>query len=227
MAAHRVLLFDVNETLLDMAALDPHFARVFGDPAVRREWFATMLGSALLFTVTGPYVDFGSHFRTALKLTAERRGLTLTADDEQRILGGVKTLPAHPDVRPALTRLRDAGFRLAALTNSTSAVEEAQLANAGIRDLFEMALSADDAKRLKPGREAYEAAARRMGVTVGESRLVAAHAWDVAGAQRAGAAAAFVARPGTQWNPLIDRPDVWGANLHEVAEQIIARDGAS
>jgi 2-haloacid dehalogenase len=128
-------------------------------------------------------------------------------------------------VRPALERLRAAGFRTAALTNSTAAVEEAQLANAGIRGLFDEALTADDAKRLKPAREAYEAAAKRMGVPVSETRLVAAHDWDVAGALRAGATAAYVARPGMQWNPLIERPDVWGADLHAVAAQIIERDG--
>ena len=46
MSPKRVLLFDVNETLLDMAALDSHFVRLFGDARVRREWFTTMLGSA-------------------------------------------------------------------------------------------------------------------------------------------------------------------------------------
>ena len=224
MSRSRVLLFDVNETLLDMSALDAHFIRVFGDARVRREWFAAMLGSALLFTVTGPYVDFGAHFRTALRLVAERHGITLASADEQAVLGGVRALPAHPDVRPALERLRAAGFRMAAFTNSVLAVEEAQLENAGIRGLFEEALSADEARRLKPAREAYETAANRMGVPVSGTRLVAAHAWDVAGALRAGAAAAFVARPGMQWNPLIERPDVWGADLAEIADQIIARD---
>src|SRR5438093_1283871 len=153
----RVLVFDVNETLLDLGALDPQFARVFGDPAVRREWFATMLQSALLLTVTGQ-------------------------------------------------------------------VAEAQLANAGIRDLCDQALSADDAKRLKPAPEAYAAAARKLDVPLDRIRLVAAHAWDVAGAMRAGAAAAFVARPGALWNPLLEKPDVWGKDLREVADQIIARD---
>jgi len=224
MTRSRVLLFDVNETLLDMAALDVHFVRIFGDARVRTEWFARMLSSALLFTVTGPYVDFGSHFRTALHLVAERHGKTISSADEQAVLGGVRTLPAHPDVRPALERLHAAGFRMAAFTNSVPAVEEAQLENAGIRDLFEQALSADEAKRLKPAREAYETAAKRMGVPVSETRLVAAHAWDVAGALRAGAAAAFVARPGMEWNPLIERPDVWGADLGAVADQILARD---
>jgi 2-haloacid dehalogenase len=174
--------------------------------------------------VTGPYVEFGAHFRTALHLVAERHGKTISSADEQAVLGGVRTLPAHPDVRPALERLRAAGFRMAAFTNSVPAVEEAQLASAGIGDLFEQALSADDARRLKPAREAYEAAAARMGVPVTSTRLVAAHAWDVAGALRAGAAAAFVARAGMQWNPLIERPDVWGSDLSAVADQILARD---
>jgi 2-haloacid dehalogenase len=48
-------------------------------------------------------------------------------------------------------------------------------------------------------------------------RLVAAHAWDVAGALAAGCAAAFVARPGKMLSPLGDVPDVIGADLAEVA----------
>ncbi|HEV8230562.1 MAG TPA: haloacid dehalogenase type II [Candidatus Limnocylindria bacterium] len=224
MTRERVLVFDVNETLLDLAALDPHFQRVFGDAAVRREWFATMLQSALLLTVTGPYVDFGSHFRAALAMTAERRGVTVSDADEKAILGEVRRLPAHPEARKSLERLRDAGFRLAALTNSTAQVEEAQLANAGLDDLFEAALSADDAKRLKPAPEAYAMAAHKLGVSLQQIRLVAAHAWDVAGAMRAGCTAAFVARPGAVWNPLLQRPDVWGKDLREVADQIVARD---
>jgi 2-haloacid dehalogenase len=225
LARERVLVFDVNETLVDLAALDPHFARLFGNgEGVRREWFGTMLQSAMLFTITGPYVDFGSHFRSALRQTAERYGVTLSEDDEKAVLGEVRRLPPHPEVRASLERLRDAGFRLAALTNSTVQVEEAQLQNAGIRDLFEAALTADDAKRLKPAKEAYVRAAEQLGVPLTRVRLIAAHAWDVSGALAAGCAAAFVARPGVLWNPLVPKPDVWGTDLREVADQIIATD---
>ena len=224
MPRKRVLLFDVNETLLDLTALDPHFARVFGDARVRREWFAAMLQSAFLLTITGPYQPFGAHFREALRLVARRHDVTLSLVDEQAILADVRRLPAHPDVRPALVRLRDSGFRLAAFTNSTREVEEAQLVHARIRELFESALTADDARKLKPAHEAYESAARAMGVAVSETRLIAAHTWDVAGALGAGAAAAFVARPGVEWNELVPRPDVWGNDLNDVAAQIIERD---
>jgi 2-haloacid dehalogenase len=220
----RVIVFDVNETLLDLRALDPHFQRIFGDAKVRGEWFQTMLQSALLATITGPYRPFGDHFKAALAIVAERRGLRVSPEDERAILVGVRELPAHADARPALERLRSAGFRLAALTNSTIEVEEAQLRNAGLSDLFEKALSADTAKRLKPAPEAYQTAARDLGIAVSEMRMVAAHVWDVQGALRAGCAAAFVERPGAVWNPLLGRPDIVGADLGEVAARVIEVD---
>jgi 2-haloacid dehalogenase len=220
----RVLVFDVNETLLDMSALDPHFQRVFGDASVRVEWFQTMLQSAFLTTIAGPYKTFGEHFRAALAMTALRRDLRVSPEDERAILAAVRTLPAHPDARPALERLRSAGFRLAALTNSTTEVEEAQLRNAELADLFDRALSADTVKRLKPAREAYVGAAQELGVAPPGIRMVAAHAWDVQGALRAGCAAAFVERPGVMWNPLLDRPDIVGPDLGEIAERVIEVD---
>ena len=39
----RILVFDVNETMLDINALEPHFARAFGYGQVLREWFSTLL----------------------------------------------------------------------------------------------------------------------------------------------------------------------------------------
>jgi hypothetical protein len=68
----RVCVFDVNETLLDLGALDRHFERVFGDASVRRAWFLQLLQSALVATVTDTYSDFGTIGGAALKMVAER-----------------------------------------------------------------------------------------------------------------------------------------------------------
>jgi len=103
-------------------------------------------------------------------------------------------------------------------------VAEAQLTNAGLRDLFEAALSADDAGRLKPAPEPYRMAAEALGVEMGQIRLVAAHSWDVAGAMRAGCVAAFVARPGKVLDPLFQRPDIVGSDLNEVADAILVAE---
>jgi 2-haloacid dehalogenase len=220
----RTIVFDVNETLLDLTALDPPFERAFGRPGVRSEWFAQLLQSAFVSIITDNYVDFGTVGRSALEMVARRNGIELSPEDRDAILGTMRQLAPHPEVQGALERLRDAGFRLAALTNSTEAVATAQLTNAGLASFFVRILSADAAHRLKPAREAYEMAAADLGVDMGGFRLVAAHAWDVAGALRAGAAAAFVARPGMVLDPLVPAPDVVGSNLTEVADRIIEID---
>jgi 2-haloacid dehalogenase len=217
-------LFDVNETLLDLGALDPHFERAFGDAGVRQSWFQQVLQSALVATVTGVYSDFGAVGAAALDMTAERQGVRLSEEDRLSILGGMRELPPHPEVPAALDLLRDAGLRIAALTNNTAEVAEAQLANAGLSDRFEKILSADTVRRLKPAPEPYRAAARSLGVETSQVRLVAAHAWDVIGAMRAGCAAAFVARPGMVLDPLAGPPDVVGADLSAVATSIIAAE---
>ncbi len=218
----RVCVFDVNETLLDLSALDPHFERVFGDAAVRKLWFNQMLQSALVATVTDAYTTFGEAAAAALRMTAERQGVEVSDEDKQSIVGGLRELPPHPEVAESLDRLRDAGFRLATLTNSTQEVAEAQIRNSGLADRFEQVLSADTAKRLKPAPAPYRMAARTLGIPEHELRLVAAHAWDVAGALRAGCAAAFVARQ--PFDPLVERPDVVGKDLSEVADGIIAAE---
>jgi 2-haloacid dehalogenase len=217
----RVCVFDVNETLLDLGALDPHFERVYGDAGVRRSWFLQLLQSALVATVTGVYSDFGTIGAAALEMVAEREGVYLSEVDKQEILGGMRELPPHPEVAKSLERLREAGLRMATLTNSTREVAEAQMENSGLRGYFEQILSADAVKRLKPAPEPYRMAAESLGVEMGQVRLIAAHSWDVAGALRAGCAAAFVARPGMVLDPLVERPDVVGVDLRELADRIL------
>ncbi len=220
-------MFDVNETLLDLGALDPQFERVFGDASTRQAWFGQFLTSWLTAMVTGVYQEFGTIGGTALEMIAERQGVNLSDEDKQQILSGMQELPPHPEVEENLGRLRDAGIRLAALTNSTQQVADAQIDNSGLREYFDQVLSADAVKRLKPAPEPYRMAAESLGVEIGQVRLVAAHAWDVAGALQAGCAAAFVARPGMVLNPLFERPDVVGSDLREVADGIIEAEAGS
>ena len=218
----RVIAFDVNETLLDLGALDPHFERAFGSAAVREQWFGQMLQLAFVGGLTRRYVDFGEAQRAALAMLAERHGVDV---DVEEIVGAMSFLPAHDDAAEALDTLRGAGLPLAALTNSTLEVARSQLRSAGLADRFDAILSADEVRALKPQCEPYELVARTFEVRLRDVRLVAAHAWDIAGAQAAGCAAAFVARPGKVLSPLGEPPDVIASDLREVAARIIELDG--
>jgi 2-haloacid dehalogenase len=209
----RVVAFDVNETLLDLGALDPLFERAFGDAAVRGQWFSQMLQLAFVGGLTGRYVDFGTAQRAALAMLAERHGTEL-GDAAEEIVSAMRSLPVHPEVPAALDALT---APLAALTNSSLDVARDQLRNAGIAERFDAILSADQVRALKPRPEPYQLVASTFGVSIGDVVLVAAHAWDVAGALAAGARAAFVARPGMVLSPLGPQPEVVGADLTEVA----------
>jgi 2-haloacid dehalogenase len=218
----RVIVCDVNETLLDVGALEPHFEQAFGEGRVLQDWFATVLLYSEVATLAGPYSEFASIGAAALDMVASARGITLSAADRSGILHGMLTLPAHPDVRDGLQTMRDAGLRLVTLTNSAPAAVQQQMTNAGLTAFFERSFSVDTVRRFKPAPEAYRSVADALEVPIGELRLVAAHAWDIVGALRAGCAAAFIARPGKVLYPLGPQPDIVGPDFRKVAQAIVA-----
>jgi 2-haloacid dehalogenase len=218
------LAFDVNETLLDLKPLDPHFERAFGDSALRPTWFGLMLQLSFGGIATGRYLDFPSAQRAALHMLARRRNVSINDEVVDGIVDQMNHLAPHPEVRDAVAKLRGAGFKMATLTNSPADVAESQLENAGLRDLFDQAISADEVKHLKPGPEPYHHAAKRLGVSAGNMRLIAAHWWDIDGALAAGCRAAFVERPGAVLNPATPAPDLVAGNLDELAQLIRQAD---
>src|ERR1700722_298920 len=74
----RILVFDVNETLLDVGALRPQFQRLFGDAGVAQEWFTNVILFSQVATIAGPYADFGAIARAVLNMTASAHGLSLS-----------------------------------------------------------------------------------------------------------------------------------------------------
>lgn len=222
----RILVFDVNETLLDLRPLEPDFRRALGDPAALREWFGLLLLYSQAATLAGLYADFGALAGATLEMTASSRGLALASEDKEAILSAMLSLPPHPEVPAALQMLRDAGFRLMALTNSSQSMVEQQLAHAGLARFFERVYSVDRVRRYKPAPEPYRMVAEDLGAAPERLRMVAAHPWDILGAMQAGCAAAFVARPGKVLFPLVRPPDVAGEDLKSVAEEILKRESA-
>jgi 2-haloacid dehalogenase len=217
-----LLAFDVNETLLDLSALDAPFAAVFGDATLRPVWFQTMLQLSFVGGLTGEYIDFTSAQHAALEMLAGRARVALTDAQAESIVGTMRRLPAHADAPPALQRLRDAGFRRITLTNSPLSVVRDQLEFAGLAAYFEATISADEVRQLKPAPVPYQLVATRTGVDIASVRLIAAHGWDISGALAAGAKAAFVARPGAMLNRAGRQPDFTGRDLGEIADKLIA-----
>jgi len=217
-----VLVFDVNETLLDLSALRPAFAEALGSTEAMGEWFARLLHGSLVANHTNAYRSFGMIGVEALLMVATKRGIELGGEQAADVVGVMRRLPPHPDVAPALERLASAGYRMITLTNGSADAVADQIANAGLSEYFEMAMSVDEVRRFKPAPEVYLMAAARMDVEIDEMLMIAAHDWDILGARSVGCPGAYIARPGAVWS-LPDRlPDVVGADLGAIADLLVA-----
>ena len=217
----RVLVFDVNETLLDRQALDPVFGEIFGDVGVRREWFSLVLRNALSLTIIGEYEDFVTVGAASLRMVADQHRATVNDGDRATLARAMTSLPAHEDVAANLERLEEAGFRLAALTNSPQEAAESQLASAGISRHFERIMSVAPCARFKPAPEVYQMAAEELGVQPAAMTMVAAHDWDVAGAMAVGYRGAYIMRAGMVRNPLYPRPEIAASSFDEVTDLLL------
>lgn len=217
----RAVVFDVNETMLDLAALDPLFVDWFADAAARAEWFAQTIHIALTLAATRTYRNFAEVGAASLTQVARRRDRTLPPDAATQLRAATTSLPSHPDVVPALTRFRDAGFSTTALSNNPLASLQGQMRHAGLEALLDEVMSVDEAGALKPSPQVYRFALDRLGTEPGATWMVAAHGWDIAGAMRAGLRGAFVARPGQTPDPFAV-PDIVAANLIDLADELIA-----
>ncbi len=218
-----VLVFDVNETLLDLAALKPQFQRLFGEEAALKEWFSLMLQYSLVVTITERYSDFRTLGRAALQMLAQARNVQLLPEAEEGVLRGLVSLPAHSEVSDALGQLKNAGFRMATLTNSSPSMIRDQLKNSGLETYFEQSISVDAVQRFKPDRRVYAFAAEQLKVHASQACLIAAHAWDVFGAMNAGWMAAFIARPGKVLFPLAPTPAIVAPDLQALANMLTGK----
>ena len=71
MAALPLIVFDVNETLLDLGTMEPTFQRIFGEKSAMRLWFANFIMYSAALTVAGCYVPFTEIGAAVMKRLAE------------------------------------------------------------------------------------------------------------------------------------------------------------
>ena len=218
----RILVFDVNETLLDIKVLTPFFAHNFGDADVVRQWFTETILYAQSLTLADQFVPFHELCIATLQMVAQTKHVTLSKEALEAFSLAMGSLPVHPEVPEALECLAREGFRMVTLSNSALDASKAVLTQSGIMHYFERVFSVEQVGRYKPAPQTYEWVTQELGVVPSRLMLIAAHPWDTLGALAAGFAAALVTRPGSAPLGIGGEPDIVGPNLLEVARKIIS-----
>jgi 2-haloacid dehalogenase len=227
MAKLPLIVFDVNETLLDLETMEPTFERIFGEKNAMRFWFANFIMYSTALTVAGCYVPFTDIGGAVMKMMADTHRIKISDSDRKELTDKFSTMPPHAEVPGALRKLRAADFRLFTLTDNLLEVQTRQLTNGGIVDLFERRFSADGVKHHKPSRQAYGYVEKELGAKPSDFCLIACHTWDTLGAVAAGWEAALIKRPGNDVLGIGPQPTIVGDTLDDVANQLIARHKAS
>jgi 2-haloacid dehalogenase len=218
------ILFDINETVLNLNILRPKFALYLGNENFMDTWFFMLLHSSTVCLATEVKTDFSRLALATLKSLAGRLGKTLSDEHYDDILSTFSNLPTHDDIEPALTKLRNVGFKLIAFSNSSASLLKSQLINSGLVNYFDDAISVESAGTFKPSLSGYQYAIKKLSMPPNNIRLVATHDWDTHGALCAGLKAAFINRFKGPYNPLYKMPDITGKSMEEIAELIIKKE---
>jgi 2-haloacid dehalogenase len=212
-----VVAFDVIETLMSLEPLRERLTDIGQPPTLLEAWYTRTLRDGMALSATGDYVPFADVADAAL------RGLThYTISDEQvaSVMAGWEELPAFPDALPAVSRLTEAGVRVACLTNGSSYLASSFVNRAGLG--VDRVISVEEVYRWKPAGVVYLYAAEVLGVPPDQMALVAAHDWDCHGAKRAGLTTGWVSRKSGGFGAPFTPPDVVGEDLTEVAAKLLA-----
>ncbi|MBE1577547.1 haloacid dehalogenase type II [Amycolatopsis roodepoortensis] len=203
---------------------------------------------ALVFDILGTLVDEPAGIRDAIRQAApdadadELAGQWLghVETEQRRIVAGERPyapsdvldreaaqlttntdvapkLEPWPDVAEGVARLAER-YPIIGLSNASRSSLLRINAHAGLR--WHQALSAEEARTYKPDPAVYELAVKASGTKPERLLMIAAHAWDLRGAQSAGFRTAYVSRPVGDPPSQTDRFDFQADGLADLAVQL-------
>lgn len=222
--APSIIVFDINETLIDIESMGGFFENIFGDRKVLREWFNQLILYSNVTTLAGYYETFFTLGEGVFEMLGTIYGLSITPANCEELRNKMASMPAHEDAGKGLRLLKEAGFRLMTLTNSPPSETGSPLDRARLAHFFEHQFSVDRIHKFKPAPEVYHLVAESLNVPPSAICLVAAHTWDTLGAQAVGCCAGLVTRAGNAPLPIrgLPQPQVVAPDLERLAKQMIA-----
>ena len=217
----RTVTFDSYSTLVDVEAAEAALADRVADPEpVSRLWRSRSLAYTFVANAVDAYQPFYEMNRDALTYALEAHGADVSTAERDDILAVYHELEVFDDVRSGIERLIEGGYDAYVLSNGNPAMLDSMVEHAGIGDLVDDAISADEVETFKPAAELYRHGAARTGTPIDEIVHVTAGWFDVMGAAHAGMQAVRLDRKGTPWEPFDGEPDRTVESIHELADAL-------
>ena len=179
-------------------------------------WRTRQFEYTWLRTLSGSYIDFWQVTEQALVFAARLVKLEMSGAQRDQLMASYLELKAWPDAAAALKQLKDAGIRMAFLSNFTAEMLNAAVRNSGLEGIFDPHLSTDRVQAFKPDPRAYQMGVDAFGVPKEEILFAAFAGWDTGGAKRFGYPTFWVNRANAPLEELGVAPDGTGAGLQDL-----------
>jgi len=220
-SAPAAVVFDIFGTLFSLEPIAKALEREGLPRSSFDLLFARTLRDAFALETSGDFHKFRDVMAGSLQVLFTASGRAPEPKAIDRTLEAFSELTVFPDVRPAFELLRDRKIRTVTLGNGSASTVRILLEREGLAPLVEAVLSIEEAKHWKPHAAAYKYAEGKLGLEPDRIALVAAHAWDVQGAKRAGWRAAWVSRLEKQYHPAMHPADANGSTVEEAVRALI------
>jgi 2-haloacid dehalogenase len=178
----RALVFDAYGTLFDPFAVKTRAEELFpgNGAALSQLWRAKQLEYSWLRTLMGRYENFWKITEDALVFSCRTLNLSCDEHQQKRLMQVYLTLPAFPEVRPALEKL--SSLPLSILSNGTPEMLTPLVAVNNLAHFFRNIFSVDALQLYKPRPEVYQHAVTRLGIPKEAIGFISSNYWDIAGA---------------------------------------------
>lgn len=216
---NRTVAFDVIGTLFSLDRIRDEVSRIGAPVQAVDLWYAQSLRDYFASSYAGGYVPFAEVLQAALPRALAVFEVEISGARAGEVTAKMRELDLVPGGGEAFSTLRAAGCMLVALSNGSLEATNGLLERAGVAADFSAVRSSDEAEASKPAAATYELAREASGG--GELWMVAAHAWDIAGARRAGMRTAWVAGVESEYLPTFPRPDMEATDLCDAARKLL------
>ena len=190
----QAVVFDAYGTLYDIqsvAAVTEEAFPGYGE-IITQIWRIKQLEYTWLRSLMRRYQDFSVITRDSLAYTLRVLGLKYERAAFERIMDKYLHLDLYPDAAAALAAMKDR--KLAILSNGSTAMLNALVANSGLNRVLDATISIDVKNLFKPAPDAYSLIESSLGVPPAEVLFVSSNPWDACGAKAFGLNVAWIER---------------------------------
>ena len=216
----KAIIFDAYGTLFDVNSAAEKCKDKIGDKweEFANYWRTTQLEYSWLRSLMDKHKDFWQVTEDSLDKSMKVFNIDSLMRDE--LLNLYKILSTFPEVKEVLNNLKEKNYKLAILSNGTSALLNKLVKSNNLESIFDDIFSVEEVGIYKPDSKVYDIPIKKYQIQKDEIVFLSANTWDVSGGGNYGYNSVWVNRNNNIFDYLDYKPQDQVKHLGEILDLI-------